>query len=58
LWNDCSVRFLWENPELTMMSAPEHCHGGASIALPSMIGAFSSLPILGNVLRLPSKTPY
>jgi hypothetical protein len=39
-----------------MMSAPEHCHGGASIALPSMIRSFSSVSILANVLRLPNKT--
>jgi hypothetical protein len=41
-----------------MMCAPEHCHGGASVALLSMILAFSSVWILANVLKLPDMTLY
>jgi hypothetical protein len=40
------------------MYAAEHCHGGAFIALLSMILAFSSLLLLASALKFPNKTPY
>jgi hypothetical protein len=47
-----------ENSKSTTTCAPEHCHDGTSVALLSMILAFSSLSILASVLKLPNKTFY